>query len=167
MTTSIVTVAVAPLSASATACKDTGSVAEMPTGAVYVTLLDVMLVSVPQPAPEQPVPVNCHMTPLLEVSCPTVAMNVSDSPVSTIWVVPGMIWTVIWELEPPPHPAANAIAKHTNARNEGPNGNFVELPVIRAYVFEVLISPFRMTFLVRPRWDERTPRRTRSKSETS
>lgn len=141
--------------------------AEMPVGAVYWTLLEVILVSVPQPAPEQPVPVNCHITPLLEVSFASVAMNVSDWPVSTIWVVPGMIWTVILELELPPHPAANAIAKHRNARNERPNRSLVELPVIRAYVFEVRISPFRMTFLVRPRWDERTPHRTRSISETS
>jgi hypothetical protein len=78
-----------------------------------------------------------------------------------------MIWTVILELELPPHPATNAITKHTNARSEGPNRGLVELPVIRAYVFEVLISPFRMTRLVRPRWDERTPRQTRSQSETS
>jgi hypothetical protein len=74
---------------------------------------------------------------------------------------------VILELELPPHPATNAIAKHANARNAGPNRSLVELPVIRAYVFEVVISPFRMTFLVRPRWDERTPRQTRSQSETS
>jgi hypothetical protein len=84
MTTSIVTVVVAPLSASDRASNVTESVAEMPLGAVYSTLLGVILLSVPQPAPEQPVPVNCHMTPLLEVSFASVAMNVSDCPVSTI-----------------------------------------------------------------------------------
>lgn len=84
MTTLIVTVAVAFLSANDTACKETVSVAEMPLGAVYRTLLDVEFVSVPQPAPEQLVPVNCHITPILEVSLPTVAMNVSDCPVSII-----------------------------------------------------------------------------------
>ena len=67
---------------------------------------------------------------------------------------------------PPPHPAVNAIMMHVNVRNAGPKRSF-EFPVVRAYVFEVVISPFRMTFLVRPRWDERTPRRTRSISETS
>jgi hypothetical protein len=95
-------------------------------------------------------------------------MNVSDCPVSIIWVVPGMIWTVILLLEPPPpHPAVNAITMHATARNPGAKRSFVEFPVVRAYVFEVVISPFRMTFLVRPRWDERTPRQTRSQSETS
>lgn len=63
ITTLIVTVAVAFLSASDTACKETVSVAEMPVGAVYRTLLDVEFMSVPQPAPEQLVPVNCHITP--------------------------------------------------------------------------------------------------------
>jgi hypothetical protein len=168
ITTSIVTVAVAFLSASDTACKETVRVAEMPLGAVYRTLLDVEFVSVPQPAPEQLVPVNCHITPWFEVSFARVAMNVSDCPVSIIWVVPGMIWTVILLLDPPPpHPAVNAVTMHANARNPGPKRSFVEFPVVRAYVFEVVISPFRMTFLVRPRWDERTPRQTRGISETS
>jgi hypothetical protein len=160
------TVAVAFLSASETACKETDRVAEITLGAVYRTLLDVEFASVPQPAPEQLVPVNCHITPWFEVSFASVAMNVSDCPVSIIWVVPGMIWTVILLLEPPPpHPAVNANRRHANARNPGPKS--FEFPVVRAYVFEVVISPFRMTFLVRPRWDERTPRRTRSISETS
>ena len=167
ITTLIATVAVAFLSASDTACKETDRVAEMPLGAVYRTLLDVEFVSVPQTAPEQLVPVNCHITPWFEVSFARVAMNVSDCPVSIIWVVPGMIWTVILLLEPPPpHPAVNAITMHANVRNAGPKRSF-EFPVVRAYVFEVVISPFRMTFLVRPRWDERTPRQTRSISETS
>jgi hypothetical protein len=111
--------------------------------------------------------VNCHITPTLEVSFATVAMKVVDCPVSIIWAVPGMIWTVILVPEPPPHPAVNAIARHASARNAGPKRSFVEVSVIRAYVFEVFISPFRITFLVRPRWDERTPRQTRSQSETS
>lgn len=166
ITTFMVTVAVAFLSANDTACRETVSVAEMPLGAVYRTLLDVEFVSVPQPAPEQLVPVNCHITPWFEVSFASVAMNVSDCPVSIIWVVPGMICTVILVLEPLPHPAVNAITMYANARNAGPKRSF-EFPVVRAYVFEVVISPFRMTFLVRPRWDERTPRQTRSQSETS
>jgi hypothetical protein len=93
-------------------------------------------------------------------------MNVTDSPVSIIWVVPGMIWTVILLLEPPPpHPAVNAITMHASARNPGPKRSFVEFPVVRAYVFEVVISPFRMTFLVRPRWDERTPAKPAAKAK--
>ena len=91
MTTSMVTVAVALISAKDKASNETESVAETPLGAVYRTLLDVAFVSVPQPAPEQPEPVNSHITPLLEVSFASVAIKVSDWPVSTIWVVPGII----------------------------------------------------------------------------
>ena len=68
---------------------------EMPVGAVYNTLLGVAIVSVPQPAPEQVEPVNCQVTPLLAVSLASVALNISDCPVSIFCVEPGIIWTVI------------------------------------------------------------------------
>jgi hypothetical protein len=84
--------------------------------------------------------------------------------VSIIWVVPGIIWTVILVPEPPLHPATKTIAAQTNPRKNDPDMSHdrpipfrglvlflpAELPVIRAYDFEVLISPFRMTSLGTP-----------------
>src|SRR5271167_3419011 len=139
-----------------------------------MTLLEVGIVNVPQPAPEHVVPVNSHVTPLLFVSLASVAVKVSDCPVSIIWVVPGIICTVIVVLLPPPHPATEIAATHASTANMDRDRHrarrvratpiifflFTESPLIRAYVFEVVISPFRMAIRACPRRDERTPRQT-------
>jgi hypothetical protein len=47
-------------------------------GAVYVAELEVMLVRVPQPTPEQPLPLRFQLTPLFDGSFCTVAVNEAD-----------------------------------------------------------------------------------------
>lgn len=80
-------------------------------GAVYVTLVAVSLVSVPQPELGQPVPVKDHLTP--EESCATVTVRVIESPASMV-VDEGLV-KVITGFEEPPHPDSPKITARNRA----------------------------------------------------
>ena len=114
----ILTVAVAVAAAldAAVAVRVTDCAAVRLAGAEYVTEELVLLVRVPQPAPEQPLLWDMlQVTPWLWISLATVAVKVKDCPESSDTAVFGRICTVI-PAELLLHPASSSGAPQIRKR---------------------------------------------------
>jgi hypothetical protein len=98
-----------------------------------VTDVVVTFVSVPQPFPEQLLPVAVQVTPRLRLSLARNAVKFIDWPESMVCAALGLISTVM-DAPPPPHPAIKKAPRQAKMRAAGNRDLFMRPPEVASYL---------------------------------